>query len=348
MKKERILVTGGLGYIGSHTVVELINSGYEVVIVDDLSNARLQTLDGIEKICGVRPVFYKCDLTDRYRLIHLLKEEAKIDAVIHFAAFKAVAESVERPLKYFRNNLFSLINILDCMKLYGISRFVFSSSATVYGEPETVPVNEHCILKPALSAYGSTKQMGEEILQKTTVSGWLNAIALRYFNPVGAHPSGLIGEWSSDAPGNLMPLITKTAAGLRDHLVVYGNDYETPDGTCIRDYIHVTDLARAHVKSCQHLLAKTGSPGYEVYNIGTGKGLSVLELIRAFEKFTSIKVDYVIGNRRPGDAAVVYADPSLAKDKLHWVAEKDVKDMVTDAWNWQMRSTSFRPLSHLV
>lgn len=338
MKKEKILVTGGLGFIGSHTVVELIRAGYNVVIIDDLSNARLPVLDNIERITGTRPLFYKSDMTDRYRLIHLLKDEQNIDAVIHFAAFKAVGESISKPLKYFRNNLFSLINILECMKLYGIHHFVFSSSATVYGEPDDLPVNELSVCKPALSAYGSTKQMGEEIIQKTAMAGLVNAISLRYFNPVGAHPSGLLGEMPAGIPNNLMPLVTQTAAGIRERLIVYGDDYDTPDGTCIRDYIHVTDLARAHVKSCMRLLQKGTETGHEIFNIGTGKGISVLEIIGAFEKYTGVKINYQIGKRRAGDAASVYADVSLAKKLLHWEAEKGIREMVMDAWNWQQKS----------
>lgn len=338
MKKEKILVTGGLGFIGSHTVVELIRAGYNVVIIDDLSNARLSVLDNIERITGTRPLFYKSDLTDRYRLIHLLKDEQNIDAVIHFAAFKAVGESISKPLKYFRNNLFSLINMLECMKLYGVNNFVFSSSATVYGEPDDLPVSESSVCKPALSAYGSTKQMGEEIIQKTAMAGLVNAVSLRYFNPVGAHPSGLLGEMPVGIPNNLMPLVTQTAAGIREQLIVYGNDYDTPDGTCIRDYIHVTDLARAHVKSCMRLLQKGKETTHEIFNIGTGKGISVLEIIGAFEKYTGIKINYQIGKRRAGDAASVYADVSLARNLLHWEAEKGIREMVMDAWNWQKKS----------
>ena len=332
---KKILVTGGLGFIGSHTVVELIEAGFEVVIIDDLSNSRLFILDNIEKITGKRPVFHKLDLTDRYALVQLLKTEHDIDAVIHFAAFKSVNESVVRPLKYFRNNLFSLINVLDCMKLFNIGNLVFSSSATVYGSPDQLPVKESTPFKPALSAYGSTKQMGEEIIQKTVDSGTAHCIALRYFNPVGAHPSGLLGELPHGTPANLMPFVVQTAAGIRKQLAVFGNDYDTPDGTCVRDYIHVTDLAKAHVKSLERLLKTPKRHLYEVYNVGTGHGLSVLEIIRAFEKQNRVRVPFIIGQRRQGDAPSVYADVSLCEKMLNWRAEKGVEEMVTDAWNWQ-------------
>lgn len=331
---KKILVTGGLGFIGSHTVVELINAGFDIIIVDNLSNSRLFILDNIEKITGKRPVFYKVDITDRDKLIKVFKNERDIAAVIHFAAFKSVNESVIRPLKYFRNNLFSLINVLECMKLFQIEHLVFSSSATVYGDPDNLPVNEFAAFKPALSAYGSTKQMGEAIIQKAAAAGSVRCIALRYFNPVGAHPSGLLGELPIGTPANLMPYIVQTAAGYK-RLTVFGNDYNTPDGTCIRDYVHVVDLAKAHVKSCERLLYTETKNPYEVYNIGTGTGLSVLEIIRAFEKYNHVQVNYTIGERRVGDSPSVYADVLLASEVLNWRAEKGVREMVVDAWNWE-------------
>jgi len=335
MKKNRILVTGGLGYIGSHTVVELIKAGYEVIIIDNLSNSRLFILDNIENITGVRPKFYKADLTNEHVLGKIFDNEKKIDAVIHFAAFKSVGESVRKPLKYFRNNLFSLINLLEYMRLYGINQLVFSSSATVYGAPDMLPVSELDDFKPPLSAYGSTKQMGEEILRKTVQSGWLKCIALRYFNPVGAYPEGLLGELPIGTPNNLMPLVTRAASGISNQITVYGNDYATPDGTCIRDYIHVTDLAKAHVNSCERLLKAQDNNPFEVYNIGTGNGISVLQIIEAFEKINQVKVHYEMGERRDGDAPSVYADVCLANKVLKWKAEKGLQDMVADVWQWQ-------------
>ncbi len=338
MYKKRILVTGGLGYIGSHTVVELIKAGYEVVIIDNLSNSRLFILDNIEHITGIKPKLYKADLADSKVLENIFENEKSIDAVIHFAAFKSVGESVREPLKYFRNNLFSLVNLLDYMRLYAVPNLVFSSSATVYGDPDSLPVNEEVHFKAPLSAYGSTKQMGEEILRKTAESGWLKCIALRYFNPVGAYPAGLLGELPIGTPNNLMPLVTQAASGLRKQITVYGNDYATPDGTCVRDYIHVTDLAKAHVKSCERLLQTPDNKPFEVYNIGTGNGISVLQIIDAFEKTNQVKVNYEMGDRREGDAPSVYADVTLANDVLNWKAEKGLKEMVSDVWQWQKSS----------
>lgn len=343
MAKEKILVTGGLGFIGSHTVVELINAGYEVVIIDDLSNSQLFILDNIEQITGVKPTFYQLDMVDMERLSGFFTEQKGIAAVIHFAAFKAVGESMFKPLKYFRNNLFSLINLLDCMHAAGLTNVVFSSSATVYGDPDELPVTETTKFKPALSAYGSTKQMGEEILQKVAATGKLACISLRYFNPVGANSSALIGELPIGTPNNLMPFVTQTAAGIRDELVVFGDDYDTPDGTCIRDYIHVVDLAKAHVKSCDRLLQQQVENNFEVFNIGTGNGISVLEVIKAFEKFNDTKVNYKIGERRPGDAPAIFADVSLANKILDWKAQLGLKEMVTSAWAWQKNIDKYLP-----
>ena len=333
--KHKILVTGGLGFIGSHTIVELISAGYEVVTIDDLSNSQLFILDNIEKITGTRPKFYEINILEKEKLIKVLAAEKNITAVIHFAASKAVAESVIKPLKYFINNLFSLITLLECMETFGIRNIVFSSSATVYGEADELPVTESTAFKKSLSAYGSTKQMGEDILEKVTATGNIHCIALRYFNPVGAHTSGLLGELPIGTPNNLMPFVTQTAAGLRKELVVFGNDYDTSDGTCIRDYVHVVDLAKAHVKSCNRLLDDSKRKNYEVYNIGTGNGISVLQIIEAFEKNNEVKINYSFGKRREGDAPVMYADVSLANRILDWQAESGLKEMVTDAWKWQ-------------
>ena len=336
INKGKILVTGGLGFIGSHTVVELIAAGYEVVIADDLSNAQLFILDNIEKISNAKPSFYQIDVADKISLSGVLNKEKNIDAVIHFAAFKAVGESVKEPLKYFMNNLYSLINLLECMNEKQISNIVFSSSATVYGDPVKSPVTETTPFKKALSAYGSTKQTGEDILEKVAATKSINAISLRYFNPVGAHSSALLGELPLGIPNNLLPFVTQTAAGLREKLTVYGNDYNTPDGTCIRDYIHVVDLAKAHVKSCDRLLQKQQKNNYEVFNIGTGNGVSVLEVIQAFEKYNNLKLNYLIGAEREGDAASIYADVSLAEKELGWKAKYDLEEMVVTAWRWQL------------
>jgi UDP-glucose 4-epimerase len=335
MPKEKILVTGGLGFIGSHTAVELLNEGYEVVIVDDLSNSQLFILDNIEKIAGKRPAFYQVNMQNKVLLEKVFQSEPDIKAVIHFAAFKAVGESVAEPLKYFQNNLVSLLNLLQCMKDYSVENIVFSSSATVYGMADEFPIVETSPFKKALSAYGSTKQMGEEIIEKVSATGTLKAIVLRYFNPVGAHPSALLGELPIGVPNNLMPFITQTAAGLRSQLTVHGNDYDTPDGTCLRDYIHVVDLAIAHVKSCDKLMREPDNAPYNVYNIGTGKAISVLEMIKTFEQCNGLKLNYTIGPRRLGDVTAIYADASKAARGLHWEANLGLTEMVTSAWKWQ-------------
>lgn len=335
--KDKIVVTGGLGFIGSNTAVALIQAGYEVVIIDDLSNSESFILDRIELIAGTKPRFYQLDMNDRAKLTHFFTIESGIQAVIHFAASKAVGESMQLPLKYFRNNLCPLINLLDNMQAFGIHNMIFSSSATVYGDPDLLPVTEDSPVKPALSAYGSTKQMGEEMLQKVTAAGQLNAISLRYFNPVGAHESALLGELPLGKPNNLMPVVTQTAAGKIDRLQIYGNDYDTPDGTCVRDYIHVTDLAEAHVKSCERLLTNQQEASYEVFNIGTGQGISVMEMIAAFEQYNGVKVNYQLSARRAGDAQSIYADAALAKSKLQWTAKRGLQEMVTTAWKWQQQ-----------
>jgi UDP-glucose 4-epimerase len=337
MDSKKVLVTGGLGFIGSHTAVELISSGYEVVIIDDLSNSQRFILDRIGQVTGIKPVFHQVNMQDQAMLEQVFQQEKQIDAVIHFAAYKAVGESVAQPLKYFQNNLVSLLNLLHCMTLYGIQQLVFSSSATVYGMADVFPIVETSPFKKALSAYGSTKQMGEEIIEKVSATGAIHAIVLRYFNPVGAHPTALLGELPIGVPNNLMPFITQTAAGLRDQLVVYGNDYDTPDGTCLRDYIHVVDLARAHVKSCDKLLNEQKSNSCEVYNIGTGKAISVLEMIRAFEEGNGVKLNYTIGPRRMGDVTAIYADATKAVNDLNWEAELGLEEMVTSAWQWQKK-----------
>ncbi len=335
--KKKVLVTGGLGFIGSHTVVELILAGYEVCIIDNLSNSQVFILDRIQSITGTRPAFTPVDMKDVKALSDYFNTEKNIDAVIHFAASKAVAESVMLPMKYFRNNLLSLINLVECMEITKVKNVIFSSSATVYGDPDVLPVTETTPFKTPLSAYGSTKQMGEDILQKVSVTGTINAIALRYFNPVGAHPSALIGEFPVGVPNNLMPFVTQTAAGIRKSLTVFGNDYHTPDGSCVRDYIHVIDLAKAHVKSCERLINQNQKSSYEAFNIGTGNGISVFEIINAFEKYNHLKLNYSIGPRREGDAPSIFADVSLAKNKLKWQAELSVREMVTSAWLWQQQ-----------
>jgi UDP-glucose 4-epimerase len=336
MSKEKILVTGGAGYIGSHTVVELIQTGYETVIIDNLSNSRIEVLDGIEKISGVRPDFIKFDLRNLEALRNYCMENAGIKAVVHFAALKAVGESVEKPLEYYSNNLISLINLLQVMKEFNIPDLVFSSSCTVYGQPDKLPVTEDSPVKPASSPYGNTKQISEEIIRDTVASSAsIRAISLRYFNPIGAHPSALIGELPSGTPLNLVPYLTQTMIGIREHLRIFGNDYDTPDGSGIRDYINVVDLARAHVKAIERLIENRVKQSYEVFNLGTGKGLSVFEVMNGFEKATGKKVNFKIYPRRPGDIACVYADTTLANRELGWRAATSLEDTLRSAWNWE-------------
>ena len=330
----KILVTGGTGYIGSHTVVELQQSGYEVVIVDNLYNSTAEVVNSIEKITGVKPDFEQFDLTDPDRTNRFF-EKHDISAVIHFAAYKTVPESVKKPLKYYRNNLLSLLNILDCMKNSKAACFVFSSSCTVYGQPDLLPVNEDAPIKKAASPYGNTKQVSEEIIEDTVKAHGLKAISLRYFNPIGAHESALIGELPLGIPDNLMPYITQTAIGKRSGLNVYGDDYNTPDGTAIRDYIHVVDLAKAHVIAVDRLLTGKMKENFEVFNLGTGNGFSVLEVIRSFEKSSGVKLNYKIADRRPGDIEKVWADTNYANKELGWKAEKTLDEMTLSAWNWE-------------
>ncbi|WP_036677961.1 UDP-glucose 4-epimerase GalE [Daejeonella oryzae] len=335
MSKNKILVTGGAGYIGSHTVVELINAGYKPVIIDDFSNSSPRILEQIELITGVKPEFHKFDLCDQNATEEFVKANPDIQGVIHFAAFKAVGESVENPLKYYHNNFFSLINLLKAFDGREVN-FVFSSSCTVYGQPDNLPVNEDADVKKAESPYGNTKQIAEEILQEIAqVNKKLNVTVLRYFNPVGAHASALIGELPIGVPQNLVPFITQSAIGKRGPITVYGNDYQTPDGSCIRDYIHVVDLAKAHIAAIQLMEAETINLNYSTFNIGTGRGSSVLEVINAFEKATEVKLDYKIGPRRKGDIEKVYGDVSKAEHELGWKSELDLSEMMRSAWAWE-------------
>jgi len=332
---KRILITGGTGYIGSHTAVELIHQGYEVVIVDDLSNSEYRTIESIEKITGTKPGFYQFDLRNSPSLEKLFKDN-KFDGIIHFAAKKAVGESVEKPLLYYDVNLNSMLNLLKLMELYKVSNLVFSSSCTVYGQPSRLPVTEDTPFASAESPYGHTKQIGEDILNLTTrTNGSLQALSLRYFNPVGAHPSALIGELPIGMPANLVPFITQTVAGLRSKLKVYGNDYNTSDGTAVRDYIHVVDLAKAHVRAIERMLNHEQKKSYEYFNIGTGKGSSVLEVIQTFEKINHTKVPYEIVDRRAGDIVKIYADTTRANNELNWKAQLNLDDMMKSAWKWQ-------------
>lgn len=334
--KTKILVTGGTGYIGSHTVVELQQLGYDVYIIDNLSNSKIEVLDNIEKITGIKPHFEKIEMCDEQAMLDYFNRNKNIEAVIHFAACLQVDESVRLPLKYYRNNLQSTINLLDCMKLHSIANLVFSSSCTVYGNPDNLPVNEKAPVKKAMSPYGNTKQMGEEIIENVCNTKLLNAITLRYFNPIGAHDSSLIGEVQHGVPHHLIPYITETASGKRAILNVFGGDYNTADGTCVRDYIHVVDIAKAHIVAIERLINKNNTENFEVYNIGTGLGYSVLDIINAFEKATNIKINYQIVDRRPGDVEAVFADTNLANNKLGWSAERDMENMMKTAWNWEL------------
>jgi len=335
---SKILVSGGTGYIGSHTVVELINEGFEVVIVDNLSNSKIDTLDGIEKITGVRPDFERIDLRSKHKTGFLLKKHPDIEAIIHFAAYKAVGESVTRPLKYYRNNLVSLINLLELMRQYSIPNMVFSSSCTIYGQPEKLPVTEDAPVQTATSPYGNTKQICEEIIRDTVAStDNIKSIALRYFNPIGAHPSAFIGELPVGVPNNLVPFITQTAIGIREQLSVFGDDYNTPDGSCIRDYIHVVDLAKAHVVAVRRLLENKNKSKFEMFNLGTGQGVSVLELVHTFEKVTGVKLNYKIVGRRSGDAEQVWADTTYANSELGWKAQSTLEETLKSAWDWEKK-----------
>ena len=336
--KERILVTGGTGYIGSHTVVELQNAGYDVVIVDNLSNSNASVVDQIEKVTGIRPAFEKLDCLDYAGRDAMFAKYEGIKAVIHFAASKAVGESVQKPLLYYRNNLVSLINLLELLPKHGVEGIVFSSSCTVYGQPDELPVTEAAPIKKAESPYGNTKQINEEIIRDTVTSGSpIQAILLRYFNPIGAHPTALIGELPNGVPQNLIPYLTQTAIGIREKLGVFGDDYNTPDGSCIRDYINVVDLAKAHVVAIRRILEKKQDEQVEVFNIGTGRGLSVLELIHLFEESTGVKLNYQIVGRRAGDIEQVWANPERANKVLGWKADTSIEDTLRSAWKWQLK-----------
>ena len=333
---QKILVTGGTGYIGSHTTVELQSAGYEVIIVDDLSNSNIDVLEHIEKITGVRPAFQQFSLADPLKTDSFFAQNQDIDAIIHFAASKAVGESVQIPLYYYRNNLVSLMNILDAQLKYNIANIVFSSSCTVYGQPDKLPVTEKTPRKDAESPYGNTKRVNEDILQDcVNAYPQLKAIALRYFNPIGAHPSALIGELPLGIPQNLVPFITQTAAGLRDELKVFGDDYDTPDGSAIRDYINVVDLSKAHVVAINRLLNNKNKERYEIFNLGTGNGCSVLEIVKSFEKTTGQKLNYKIVERRAGDIEKIWADTNYANQELGWKTEKTLEETLLSAWNWE-------------
>jgi len=336
--KKKILVTGGTGYIGSHTAVELIEAGYEVVIVDNLSNSDAAVLNGIEAITGVRPPLETCDCADYTAMKAVFSNYGNIAGAIHFAAFKAVGESVEKPMAYYQNNLQSLMTVMRLLAEYGGKGFVFSSSCTVYGQPDHLPVTEDAPIKPAMSPYGNTKQIGEEIIRDATYAGLpYRSIILRYFNPIGAHSSALIGELPLGVPQNLIPFVTQTAAGIREKLRVFGNDYATPDGSCVRDYIHVVDLAKAHVIAVKRLLDEKTETPVEIFNLGTGNGLSVLEILNTFEQVSGVKLNYEIVARREGDIEQVWANPERANKVLGWTAETSVQDTLLSAWKWQQR-----------
>ena len=337
--KQTILVTGGTGFIGSHTTVELQEAGYKVVIVDNLSNSRADVVDGIEKITGIRPAFEQADCCDFEAMDKIFAKYPDIDGIIHFAASKAVGESVEKPLKYYRNNFVSLINLLELMPKHNVKGIIFSSSCTVYGQPDPqyLPVTEDAPIKPAESPYGNTKQVNEEIIRDTIKSGSpIKAILLRYFNPIGSHPTAIIGEMPNGVPMNLIPYVTQTAIGIREQLKVFGNDYNTPDGTCIRDYIYVVDLAKAHVKAMERVL-DTDSEALEVFNVGTGKGVSTKEIVDAFEKVTGVKLNWTFAPRRAGDIEQVWANPEKANNVLGWKAETSLEDTLATAWKWQQK-----------
>lgn len=336
MNKKTILVTGGLGFIGSHTVVELQNEGFEVVIIDDLSNTRIEVLEGITAITNIKPKFVKLDMKDKEALYNFFKEN-QIHGVIHFAAAKAVGESVENPLKYYENNICTLVYLLKSMSESKVPHIIFSSSCTVYGQAEELPITENAPVQQAESPYGNTKQIGEEILLDVTKVEPVNAIALRYFNPIGAHESALIGELPIGVPQNLIPFVTQTAAGIREELSVFGDDYPTEDGTAIRDYIHVVDLAKAHISALRRLLEGKNKEKMEYFNVGTGKGSSVLDVINVFEEVNQTKVNYKIVERREGDITAAYANTELANKELGWKAELGLEEALISAWQWQLK-----------
>jgi UDP-glucose 4-epimerase len=330
----KILVTGGIGYIGSHTVVELMNLGHIPIIIDNLVNSDIEVLDRIEKITGKRPIFEKVEMCNFDEMHRLFEKYPDIDAVIHFAALLLVEESVEEPLIYYYNNLTSTINLLQCMAEFNINKIVFSSSCTVYGEPDNLPVDEFAPIKPAMSPYGNTKKICEDILTDTVKATDIRCIMLRYFNPIGAHETALIGEFQDGPPHHLIPYITETAFGKREKLRIFGNDYNTPDGTCLRDYIHVVDIAIAHIAAIERMMKNTDK-NIEVFNLGTGIGYSVLDMVNAFETATGIKINYEIVPRRAGDVEAVYADTHRANTELNWKAERTLEEMMRSAWKWE-------------
>jgi UDP-glucose 4-epimerase len=334
---NKILVTGGCGYIGSHTVVDLIENGFDVISIDDNSRSTTYLLDGIEKITHKKLKNYKVDLKNFDETLAVFQENEDITGVIHFAAYKAVGESVEKPLDYFENNLFSLINLLKCVKEFNVLNFVFSSSCTVYGNPDKIPVTEESPIKKAESPYGATKQMGEEIIREFSRAYDSNTILLRYFNPVGAHPSTQIGELPLGKPENLVPAITQTAIGKLPQLIVFGNDYDTRDGSCVRDYVHVCDIAHAHTLALQYLLDNKNKTNCDTFNLGTGNGVTVLEAIKAFEEVSGKKLNYKIGPRRPGDVVAIYANNNRAVEYLNWQIKYDLHEMMHTAWNWELK-----------
>lgn len=337
----KILVTGGLGFIGSHTVVALQQKGYEVIIIDDLSNAAIDVVDGIKNITGHAPLFEKIDLRDKSSVFQFFDTHQDIEGVIHFAASKAVGESMKEPLAYYENNFFSLINVLSAMKQKGVDKIIFSSSCTVYGQGEVMPITEEESIKTALSPYGNTKQVGEEIIVDLAKVYPLQAVLLRYFNPIGAHESGFIGESPVGVPYNLIPYITQTAVGIRPYLSIYGDDYDTADGTCVRDYIHVVDLADAHVCAMEYLLKKENTAQVEAFNVGNGQGYSVLELVHSFERVSGIKINYKIVERRPGDIDKAWANTDKIERVLGWKPTKDLDEMLASAWNWERKSRNY-------
>jgi len=332
---KKIVVTGGLGFIGSHTVVELQNEGFEVIVIDDLSNARLDVLEKITSITGIKPSYENIDLKNQNAVKDFFLKYKNIEGIIHFAASKAVGESVEKPLKYYHNNISTLIYLLEEMEANNVSNFIFSSSCTVYGQADVMPITEEAPFKTAESPYANTKQIGENILSDTAKATNLNAISLRYFNPIGAHESAKIGELPNGVPQNLIPFITQTVAGIREQLSVFGDDYDTPDGTPIRDYIHVVDLAKAHIAALQRLINKKNKENFEFYNVGTGTGSSVLEVIKAFEKASKKPLNYKIVERREGDVTAYYADTTFANKELGWKAQLSLKTALAAAWKWQ-------------
>ena len=331
---EKILVTGGAGYIGSHTVVELLTAGFQTVVIDSLERSEFRIMEGVEKITNQKVTFHKIDCLD-FSALDSLFAAHKFSAVIHFAAYKSVNESVERPLAYYKNNVGSLINLLEVMKKHGVKNLIFSSSCTVYGQPDQIPVNEQAPFKKAESPYGQSKQVCEQILADVAKEGF-QIISLRYFNPIGAHPSALIGELPIGVPNNLVPYVTQAAAGVREKLIVFGNDYNTPDGSCLRDFIHVSDVAEAHVKALEYLKAKPELV-YDVFNLGTGVGVSVLELVNRFIQVTGVKVPFIIGPRRPGDVEKVFADPKKISRALGWKAKYELGEALLHAWNWERK-----------